>query len=288
MPRVSIFAYRDYRAFLADFFEQHIKAKGLSYRSVSKRGNIANPSYLQQVISRQRNASKDSAQKIARGLGLNKGETKFFLALVNFEHDVKTGKLEQGLEQLRTTALEAKVESRHDESIYASWLHGVVWALVGIRDFKLTLKSVSAYLRGIASPDEIAKSIAFVKEQDLVEPTPEPDTFVQKPLRFTPVNDVRRIEIQRNHVRFLDLAKLRILDPIDDREYQGMTISVSKARLPFVKQEIRVFMSGLHERLSHDPDANAVLRVQCAAYWITRDPQDDLSGKVPTAGDDED
>ncbi len=271
--QISIFAYRDYRTFLNDFFEKRLKPKGLSYRSVAKRAKIANPSYLPQILSGKRNLSIDSATKLGKGIGLSSIEVQYLTTLVELERTLRVGEAESVLERLRQISTKKQVEVRYDESIYSSWLHGVTWALAGINGFELTKENVAAKLGGIATPDEIQKSIEFLCASQFLVPTEEGAIFRQKPIAFAPLNDVRRHEIQRNHMRFLDLAKLRVLDPLDDREFQGLTISVSKSKLGLVKERLREFLLSMQDQLSHDQDAEAVMRIQCCAYWVTRDVQ---------------
>lgn len=268
--RVSIFSYTSSRDFLRDHVREYIEPKGISYRSVVKRSQIKNPNYLQQILSGDRNLTAESARKLAKGLALDEHEREYFVALVQLERAKGIGATGKILEKMQKLVASKSLDLRSDESIFSNWLHGVVWALAGMPQFSMTVANVQARLGGIASPDDISGSIEFLKSKKYIQKVGDPEIYKQQNVTFAPLNDLRRIEIQRNHLRYLDLAKLRLADRLDEREYQGLTISVRRDRMDYVKEKLREFIKQVSTDLSHDDAASDVMRIQCCAYWVTR------------------
>ena len=276
--KLSIYSYTSYREFLRDFFQRHVLDRGLSWRYASKKSGIKSPNYFQQVIIGHRNLTLDAARKFSQGFGLNQWERRYLTALVRLEKVANTDAADKELAEMRRLVVAHGVEEVKNDSMSSHWLHGVVWALAATNGFVLTAENVQGRIGGIATVVEIKASIDFLKLAGLLHESEEPGVYQQSAVKFSPTNDVRRIDLQRNHLRFLDLAKLRLHDPLDQREYQGL--SIPKARFKEVKDRVRKFVQGLAEELSHHTDADMVLRLQCCAFWVTREKLPDEANET--------
>src|SRR5687767_5975132 len=96
----SVFEYDNYRVFLKDVYEHARKLdKKYSYRYFAKIAGFQTSNFMMLVIKGQRNLTKDSAEKFAKGLKLSKEEKEFFKNLVFFNqasnHEEKSHYAEQ-------------------------------------------------------------------------------------------------------------------------------------------------------------------------------------------------
>jgi uncharacterized protein (TIGR02147 family) len=268
----SIYAFGNYRAYLAAFLDAK-KAGGESFRQVAKACGITSPNYFQQVIARKRNMTVATAVKVAAGFALDERARKYFVALVQFEHDPGADK-EQILEKLRLYAKEQGRKSVRDVAIHSSWLHGVVWELARTEGFVFTLENVQARLGHIASKKDIEESMAFLKKQKWLVPSDVPGVMKQNEIHFEILDDVRRIDLQRTHLRFLEIAKHRISDDLDDREYRYLTIAVPRSKFPVIKQKIRDFHAEIWKELDGASPPETVVHLQICLFKLSTDPSD--------------
>lgn len=106
-------------------------------------------------------------------------------------------------------------------------------------------------------------------------PTGEPDRYVQAAIQHEVVNDVRRIDEQRARMRFLELAKHRLTDDVDEREFQSVTIAVPLAKIPVIKERIRGFIEDLWAELDGAASPETVVHILACAFKVSSDPEGD-------------
>lgn len=155
-----------------------------------------------------------------------------------------------------------------DESIHANWLYPIVFELASTTAFSEDLEQTARLLRGTCTPDEVKQALDFLLAKGFLKRSLDTGKLIQSDLTFEPFNDVRRIDLQRSHMRFLELAKHRLVDDTDDREYQGLTIGIPQSKIPLVKSRIRDFTASLQSELACDDEADQVLRIQVCAFRI--------------------
>jgi hypothetical protein len=66
------------------------------------------------------------------------------------------------------------------------------------------------------------------------------------------------------------MAKHRLGGELAEREFQGLTIAVSRDKIAFVKERLRTTMLELATELSGDAAADDVLRVELCAFFVTK------------------
>src|SRR5262245_41198600 len=80
---IDIFDYRDYRVFLADYYQRR-KPRGLPYRAFSRAAQLGAPNYLKLVIMGQRNLTPRMAARFAAACGLSGPAASYFEQLVAY------------------------------------------------------------------------------------------------------------------------------------------------------------------------------------------------------------
>ena len=82
--RPDVFAYLDYRVFLADYYVFGKAKFGLSHRGLARRVGVKSPSFLKYVMEGRRNLSPGTARRVAKAVQLEGEPAAFFVALVKF------------------------------------------------------------------------------------------------------------------------------------------------------------------------------------------------------------
>lgn len=261
MEPVDVFTYLAYRPFLADFVAWKKAQRGLTFRALAQRSGINSPNYLQQVIAGNRNLTAATAAKVATGLGLTAAEKKYFLSLVELEQAKTDARRQEVLDDLKAHLAKARKVPLKTPSIHAHWLHSLIWESAALEGADMSPSALAKRFRNVAAEDEIKSSLAFLEKQGWLE------NGKQKPIAFEPLNDVRRVEIQQCHLKYLELAKRRLIDPLDEREFQALTLAIPRGRMAEVKKAMRALVIDLNEKFSGLPGADAVLQIECAAFF---------------------
>jgi len=265
----NIFGYTSYRHFLTEFVDFKLKFTGSSYRAFARRSGVNCPNYLQLIIKGRRNLTATSASKVSRGLGLKGAERKYFLGLVELEIAKDTKSKLEVMKRLKIMAQMNQADKVADESLHSSWINLILWEMTLLKDVEMSPDSIMKRLPGIADRDTIVKSLSFLISKGYLVPINQENTkFKQANIAFESKNDVENLNLQMTHMKFLDLAKDRLSEPLDQREYQGLTIAVSKKQLPLIKSRLRAMIRDLNEELSNDPEADNIVRVQFCMYNI--------------------
>jgi uncharacterized protein (TIGR02147 family) len=260
-PKVSIFAYSNYREYLAAFVAACQDA-GESLRAVARRCDIASPNYLQQVVSGQRNLTQHFARKVAVGASLNATQGEYLLALVDLEAATDDRLRQSALDTMRRLIRRAERRSVRDEGLHASWVNQVVWEAAKTKRFSPEPAALRALLRGTPSLEDVTEALKYLRSRGYLEGTPAP-------VDFQPSNDVRRVDLQRSHLRFLQLAQHRLNDPLSEREYQGLTAAIRRSDFEAIRRRCREFVAELNRDFAVDEGGDDVMRVQLGVFKLT-------------------
>jgi uncharacterized protein (TIGR02147 family) len=267
----DVFQYNDPVAWLKDTVEFKISGGTLSFRALAKHLGFGAPNYLQLLLKHERRFTVQIAEKISKGFKLDRHRARYLdcMAQLAFKPDVK--KQVFLLEEMKKHIEAAGRASFKDPGIHSKWLHAIVLELVNIKDYQLTADNVQRSLKGIATKAEIEDSITFLQKKGFVQVTNTPHVYRQKKIEFTPINDVRQIDLQRNHMRYLELAKHKVNEELDRREFQGLTIAVPSRRLPEAKKMLREFVANFRNEFGNYKDNDSVIRLQAVLFFLTDD-----------------
>lgn len=268
----NIFNYTNYREFLAHFVKFKLDTTNLSYRALAKKAGINSPNYFQMIINGTRNLTAASALKISNGILLKGSDRKYFLKLVELEHAKKTEDKIKVMEQLKTLSLKNQKIKILDNSLETSWLNYVLWELATTKNFQMIPEKIAEKLPNI-SAKEIDTSLKFLIDKGYLVSLNSSAYYQQANVIFEVPNDIKNLNVQTNHMQFLELAKKNLNAPVDQREYQGLTIAVSESKIPLIKNRIRNFLQELSDELANDSEAENVMHIQCCAFKITSDKQ---------------
>ena len=175
MASDTVFAFRDYHAFIKHQVETHREQWG--YITRMAKAAACQRSHLSKVINSHVHLTLDQAFALARFWKLGKSEEAFFMAMVEHAratHPVYREELAQRLRRLReeeenlTSRLEQKttVQSTPEQmTYYTSWLWCALHVLTSIPKYQ-TLAAISERLS--LPPAQIQKALQWLESQRYV------------------------------------------------------------------------------------------------------------------------
>jgi uncharacterized protein (TIGR02147 family) len=264
---VDIFAFISYRSYLEAVASQWTRHGG-SMQALARQLGFTSPNFVQQIVAGKRNLTEQAALKAASGLGLAENERRYLLALVRLTRAKDPGETSQIMLSMKRLVGRARRRQVVDSSIFDHWLYGVVFEMFKLERVSNEQDLAAARLRIGVTAAQLGQAFTFLTQRGYL--VRSQDRWVPAKVDFQPQNDVRRINSQQNHLKFLTQAQHRLSDELFDREFQGLTFAVKEARFTELKERIRAFIRAVDEEFAEDEGGDQVLRLQLGLFKILK------------------
>jgi uncharacterized protein (TIGR02147 family) len=239
---VHIFEYLDYRLFLRDLYaSQKAKSPAFSHRAFSRRAGLRSSNYLSLIMKGERDLSSEMAPRFAKACGLARREADFFCDLVAYGQAKTTEEKQRWHERL---ARFRKFRDAHrlagEQSAYhAHWYMPALRELVCLPSFSEEPKWIAQALEPPISERQASDALVTLMRLGLLLRDAAGRLRQAQALLTTGPGPLSH-HVFAFHHGMLDLAK-RALDrlPREERDISSLTLSVTEASLPLLKQRIR-------------------------------------------------
>lgn len=271
LPNVT--EYLNYRQFLQDFYLSKKKENAsYSYRVFVNKGDLGSPSHLKMVIDGSRNLTLNTIPKYINALGLKKKrDIQFFELLVQYNqednadqkikyfNDIMTLKRKQGLSLLE----------KHQFDLLAHWFHVAIYVLIDLDDFKNNLEWISERLRKKVSTKQVSEALASLETLGLIEKD-KAKGYRQISGALSTADDLRHLSVHSYHKDMIELALGSLSnDSSEMREFNGVTLKISKDKLPLLKEKIRTFRREINELTSNMDGLDQVYQLNVQLFPLT-------------------
>jgi len=159
-----IVEYKDYRAYMADFYEERKRTSAFTWREFAKIAGFTSPSYLKLVCDGKSSLSRVTMNRVAVAMGLVGYEIEYFEAMVNFvnaqKDDVKKAYFDKMM--AISAANRIRVIDKDAFEYYDSWKNQVVRELAPMMPGAMPGEMAKACCQEISAL-EVRKSLAFLE-----------------------------------------------------------------------------------------------------------------------------
>lgn len=241
----------------------------LSVRAIAKRAGFRSPSTLSMILSGQRTLSLKSAEKIADAITL-RGRRRSLLLAYARQSSAKTSTERRAAEEavLKIKSISSEFALRPEQfSFLAHWYYPVLCALAGKEGLPGSDQLAKALGRGLRT-SEIDRAIEDLAKLGLLRKN-ENGKWVQDHYALTTPDEVRDFAARKYHRNMNALAGEALDLPLEKREFNGLTIRISKDQLFDVKEKVRRFRSELNELLSASENSGEVYQVNLQIFPLT-------------------
>lgn len=268
---VDIFSYRDYRAYLKDWFND-IKQKKHSYsfRVLARRAGFQSSNFVLLVMQGKRNLTQESVRKLAIGLDLGKRQEEFFRDLVFFnqakKHDEKNHYYKLLLQCQRLHHLKPMEQDQYE--YYSEWYHPVVRELICSRRFDGTPAWVAARIVPRISPEQAERSIALLEKLKFIERDESGHWRLARSIISTG-DELTSVVVHNYHKKLLDLTKEK-MDSLasPEKDVSAMTLGIRIEQLPELRKKIRDFRKEILTMVADENDPETVVQFNMQMYSV--------------------
>ena len=234
-----ILEYRDYHAFMQDYYDDRKQNGAFSWREFSKNAGFASSNYLKLVSSNKSNLSKVKIAQVAKAMNLVGFEAEYFKQMVIFGNATKDSIRKAALLEMERIAQEHKVRVIDSDAFqyYESWKYPVIRELVPMMPGAQPRK-IADECKEYVSAEEVRDILAFlVKTGFLKKDGDKIYSQTEKAVIGSP--EALPIAIRAMHKEMGNMA-VRSIDRYNanERYFTGMTVGVSEETYSRIVDEI--------------------------------------------------
>jgi uncharacterized protein (TIGR02147 family) len=269
---IKIFDYTDYRKFLKDVYEFKKKSnKYFSYQTFATKAGFKTKTYLFKIINGQKALSKRSIFNVAHAIGLNKKETEYFEAMVNFNEAKTVREREHYFNLLQAFNLDkVAVKLRENQFKYFSnWYNAVIRELVTIINFQGDCKRLGLKTRPNITEHQADEALQLLLDLDLIKKGPH-GRYVHTERALSTGDEVVSLAVQKFQKEHLKLADRAIDDcPPADRDISTLTVGISREGFEQIKSELQWFRKHLIKIVDKDEPADRIYQMNLQLFPLT-------------------
>lgn len=270
--KISPFLYTDFRKFLNDYLETLKSSKdiNITYKRICMETGIKSPGHLSLILNGKANISSDLAEQFAKLCNLKSRETRYFLTMVRFNQEKKTGpKMELFEELISFTDSCIYRVGPHLYKFYDRWYHSVIRALLEFVSIKDSFDELAKMTIPRIRPDQAKASVMLLTELGLIQ-LDENGFFRPTQKSIDTGSTQTSLMVNNFTLSMLDLAR-EAMDrfPREERVFSSLTVGTDKAGYDEILSELREFRRRVVEIVQRRP-ADRVLQINFQVFPVSK------------------
>ncbi len=282
----TVFSHVDYRSYLVTHFEDAKKRNpSWSYQAWAKKLGLKNNTSLLKIIHGQRDAGPEILEKLLRYFRFGVKERAYFEDLVRLSKVKGDPELslmvKERLEKRRPTGPFILLDVKTFSAI-SHWWYYAIRQLTRLPGFLEDPQWIAQRLRFKVNPRDIARALDTMLQLNLLERDPK-----TKRLRITAGKGIQTLEdisqegLKRFHEGALALAQEAVRTvPVEKRQISSITLAVSTAKIPQMKDFIRRMEDEFVRQFSETGTGDAVYQIQTQLFPLTQYPELSHENKI--------
>jgi uncharacterized protein (TIGR02147 family) len=269
----TIFAYNDYRTYLADYLEA-AKRMGtpLSYRALAQKAGLGSASTVMYVVQGRRNCSRDSALKLARALFESAEERQYFVNLVLYNQARTPVERQQWLKKLNATHHGTTIFTleKKQYAFFKKWYHSVIRELITIHS--ITPQDHARLARLVSPPITPREAEASLRlQQELGYLCLDEQGIYRQTQALVATGVARDAAIEQFHLQLSEKAHEAFNRyPQQERSSSVTTLAVSEAMVEQIKEKLRATRQEILQMVHDDPNPERVYSLFVALFPTSR------------------
>lgn len=268
---VRLFEYLDYRAFLRDSYQARKRSHAaFSYRYIGRKVGLDGGT-VARILKGERKLDPALVGKLARVFGLDDRERSYFETLVLFGQARSQAEQNHFLEKLfRQRDLNVKAVEERQYAYYREWYHLGMRELLNFYPFNGDYKALGRMLQPAISPAEARNALQVLLDIGLVEKDGE-GAYRLTDKTITSGEGIRSLFLKNAQRSMAELAAKALDDvPPPERDFSGITFSLSAEGVEKIKARLKECRRDLIEIAQRDEDVGRVYRMNLQLFPISR------------------
>jgi len=274
----SIYEYRDFRKYMADYYAEQKKIVGFSWRSFAKAAKFSSPVFLKLVCEGKSGLSKKARVRVASAMGLSGFERDFFVLLVAYDQakDAKTKtEIFNSLQEIILSNRVGILERAFFE-YYSNWLNSAIRELAASVD-SASPKGLAKLCFPEVSADAVAQSLKFLTRSKLLRKSTRKGQYTQGRKSISTGTLPSSVMAVRNLHRQMGNLAVESLDsvPVSERNFSTITLGLTEGAYKDIVAEMQNFRRKVVDIAAKDQGTERVYELNLQLF--------PLSQKIPPA-----
>lgn len=260
--RPTIFEYESVPRFVNDMLEwRRTSEPEFSIRASLEHVTNCSPTLVSQVAKGARSLTRDRVEVFGSILRLNQQEIKYldqWIAATRQNHQ-STQAAATPKKKLSLSSASKRPSRRPQNSIISNWLNVYVKEACKLKHFSPDPRVIQKLLGGIASVEQIQKSLDFLIREGFLRRTLD-NSVVQNNSFSVTSDQIPNHKIRAFHRRALDLVKQNFeTQPIEKRQDHTYILAVNEKNLPKIRKILLECVEGVEQFEQDHPNEDEQL-----------------------------
>ena len=264
-----IIEYSDFRQYMLDYYEERKRRSVFSWREFSKIAGFTSSSYMKVVCDGKSKLSRVGVERTGAAMGLVGFEMEYFRAMVEFGQAEIEEKKKAAYERMLAIAKIHKVRVLEGDlfEFYDYWQNPVVRELAPLMP-GATPGEMAKMCYPEVSAAEIQQSLNFLTKAGLLKKAGEGFLQAETSIKGTP--DATRLALRGMHRTMSKLATPAIDLPVDERNFSGVTMGLSRDSYERIVNVLDECRSKIIAIAAEEKNVDQVYRMNFQLFPLTK------------------
>ena len=267
--------YKDYRAYMQDFYDQRKRCSAFSWREFSRLAGFSSPIYLKLVCEGKSNLSQIGVERVAVAMGLAGYELVYFRSLVAFDQAKKDADKKRAYEGMMEIANAHKVRVLDSVAFafYESWKNSVLRELAAnMPGAKPSDLARLCYQK--ISAEEVKDTLAFLVKAGLLKKTSE-NSYEQSEKSVKVSGEAMPVAVRAMHRQMAEFAVKAVDEiPPTERNITGLTLGLTGRAYQRIVTELDSFRRKIIAIATEEDGMDQVYRLNLQLFPLTRNKRE--------------
>ena len=269
----SVYAYNDYRKYIADYYNEQKQLVGFSWRNFAKAAKIGSPVFLKLVCEGKSGLSKKTSFNVAEAMGLEGFEKEYFSLLVLYNQAKNVKAKSEAFKSLQEIVIENRVLIL-DKSLfeyYSTWLNSTIRELASSVN-NATPHGLAKLCTPAVSDEAVAQALKFLTKNKLLRKSTIKGRYTLGRKSISTGSLPTSVMSVRNLHRQMGQLALESLDaiPVSERNFSTITLGLTEKAYRDILIEMQNFRKKVIDIATKDPQTERVYELNLQLFPLSK------------------
>lgn len=264
----KLFDYDDYRRFLKDYFDEQKKMRAaFSHRFFAAKAGFSSSSYCLNVMRGRFNLTEKSIAKMTKAMGLGRGQSKYFAALVEYNQAKRVEERESAWNEIVQIRSENEFVhvSREQKEYFSKWYYPVLRELVCHPNFDGDMMHLARTVVPPISTEEARSAVENMQRWKLIRKIS--DKKFERTAQMLDAKNVSPMDLRKIRREYVQQAIGAVETKAPGERFAAFTtLAMSEKSYDYAVKVLEDARQKIMAKASDDPAVEKVYELMIVAY----------------------
>ena len=267
----DIFAFQDYRLFLADRYRSRkVADRRFSHRFIAERMGVSSSGWFADVVRGRIGLTPGNAVRLARLFGLKPSQADYFLTMVSHAQAMTAEEKSHYMQKLLSfREVQGDLLGKDKLEFYSRWYHSAIRELLFFHRFEGDIEALAGKLSPPIKPQEASESLQLLERLGFLEKAGKGLRSRDATLKKDPAFPSEVLSRLLKTTMELAIAALDRF-PKEQRNISALTLSLSDEGFETVQEEIRAMQQRIMAVMDRDDRPTKVYQCNIQVFPLSQ------------------